>query len=83
MIYQLTAFVTEVGTACFYLIAKLAEMKRMYEGKVFEVDKFKQEVDKLKQKLEESETAVVKVCSLLVVMFKNVIISWANGCKFC
>ena len=43
-------------------IVDLTEVMRMYEGKVFELDK-------LKQKLEESETSVAKVCSLLIVLF--------------
>ena len=36
-------------------VAELAETKRLYQGKVFEMDK-------LKQKLEESQESVVKVC---------------------
>ena len=37
----------------------------MYQGKVFEMDKLKQELDKPKLKLESSQTSVAKVCSLL------------------
>ena len=43
-------------------VAKLAGVKRMYEGKVFEMGKRK------KRKLEETQLSVAKVCSLLVVL---------------
>ena len=41
-------------------VVDLAKVKRMYEGKVFEIDKWE-------QKLEESQTPVAKVYTLLVV----------------
>ena len=44
------------------LVAELAEVKRLYQGKLFEMSK-------LKQKLEESQTSLNKVCSLLAVLF--------------
>ena len=37
-------------------VAELAEVKRLYQGKVFQMSK-------LKQKLEESQTSLDKVCS--------------------
>ena len=43
-------------------VAELAEVKRMYEKKGFEVEK-------LKQNPGESQTSVAKVCLLLVVQF--------------
>ena len=49
-------------------VAELAEVKSLHQGKVFEMDKLKQEMDKLKQKLEERHTSVAKVWSLLVVL---------------
>ena len=43
-------------------VAELAAVKRMYERKVVEMDK-------QEQKVEESQTSVAKVGSLLVVLF--------------
>ena len=43
-------------------VAELAEVKRLYQGKVFEMSK-------LKQNSEDSQTSLDKVCSLLAVLF--------------
>ena len=43
-------------------VAELVEVKRLHEGKVFEIRK-------LKQKMEESQTSLDKVCSSLAVLF--------------
>ena len=72
--YQLTVFFAMVGMLYHSHphvahVAELGAVKILYRGKVFEMDKLKQEMDKLKQKLEASQTSVTKVCSLLVVLF--------------
>ena len=64
-------------------VAELAAVKSLYQRKGIEIDKLKQEMDKLKQKMEESPTSVAKVCSMLVVFFNNVLISWTSGDPFC
>ena len=57
-----------IDVAHYYLspihphVAELAEVKRWYQEKVFEMSK-------LKQKPEESQTSLDKVCSLLAVVF--------------
>ena len=60
--YQLTALFCNGGSHSYmYLhVAELEGVKMMYEEKVFEMDK-----------LEESHTSVAKVCSLLVVQFRQ------------
>ena len=55
-------------------VAELAEMKRLYQGKV-------SEISELKQKLEESQTSLNKVCSLLVALFlecHHLLSKWAS-----
>ena len=48
----------------FYLCSHphIAEVKRLYQEKVYELNK-------LKEKLEESQASLVKVCSSLVALF--------------
>ena len=43
------------------------EMEELKQG----TEKLKHEMDKLKEKLEERQTSVTKVCSLLVVLFRQ------------
>ena len=56
----------DVAHYCLSLIhlhvAELAEVKRLCQGTV-------SEMNKLKQKLEESQTSLDQVCSLLAVLF--------------
>ena len=55
-------------------VAELAEVKRLYQGKV-------SEMSKLKQKLEDSQTSLNKVCSLLAVLFlecHHLLSKWAS-----